>query len=332
MISKASLKKELMKAKKMYPEQSSKIESYIAQLKGRGLVGEGIFGDIMGFLKSLFGLSDAVKDFKKEEMPKQESKSQPPPPQAPAQDPVEMAKKSLEQYGIKSAKDFNKWAIKNHPDKGGDTTQFQRVSNLVDKAFKGKGFKGGAKRAPNAWAQAVKEYFATAKCKEIPKKGTKEYAKVRKIFERIKGSAGKGASGGAGASMNRVVGGDFMTFIKSKSRAELLAIRKALDAEFDALSASIGMAHDEIPEDMASKLFDIDEKRRQVDSVLAKKTGGAGASMAKDARESVPMHHPMKGKGLVDTEDADIVEVSGGALKNQIVNRLESVLADIKKL
>lgn len=58
------------------------------------------------------------------------------PPSAPS-DPLAEARAMLESVGIRSRKDFNKWAVKNHPDKGGDTGNFQRVSNYVDKVYKG---------------------------------------------------------------------------------------------------------------------------------------------------------------------------------------------------
>jgi hypothetical protein len=37
--------------------------------------------------------------------------------------------------GITSRKDFLKWALRNHPDKGGNTEAFQRVSNCVDTQY-----------------------------------------------------------------------------------------------------------------------------------------------------------------------------------------------------
>ena len=85
-----------------------------------GLEGNGFWDSISSFLSGLFGRK------------KEESK-----PAAAAADPVEEAKKALAPMGISSRKEFNKWALRNHPDKGGDTAQFQRVSSLADKAFKG---------------------------------------------------------------------------------------------------------------------------------------------------------------------------------------------------
>ena len=38
--------------------------------------------------------------------------------------------------GIKTNKDFRKWSIKNHPDKGGDQALFQEVSNCRDEIIK----------------------------------------------------------------------------------------------------------------------------------------------------------------------------------------------------
>lgn len=56
----------------------------------------------------------------------------PAPPPAPAPPTCETI---LAREGITSRKDFLRWAITNHPDKGGDTTKFQEVSNCVDKQF-----------------------------------------------------------------------------------------------------------------------------------------------------------------------------------------------------
>jgi len=39
----------------------------------------------------------------------------------------------LDFLGIKTSRDFRWWALRNHPDKGGDLETFQDVSNLVDK-------------------------------------------------------------------------------------------------------------------------------------------------------------------------------------------------------
>jgi hypothetical protein len=86
-----------------------------------GLKGNGFWDSISSFLSGLFGRKD---DSNKK------------PTAAPA-DPVEEAKRALAPMGIGSRREFNKWALKNHPDKGGDTAQFQRVSSLADKAFKG---------------------------------------------------------------------------------------------------------------------------------------------------------------------------------------------------
>jgi hypothetical protein len=41
----------------------------------------------------------------------------------------------LAREGITSRKDFLKWALKNHPDKGGNTETFQRVSACVDTQY-----------------------------------------------------------------------------------------------------------------------------------------------------------------------------------------------------
>ena len=103
----------------------------IIRASPRGLEGNGFWDSISSFLSGLFG--------RKKEEPKAAAA-------APAADPVEEAKKALAPLGISSRKEFNKWALRNHPDKGGDTAQFQRVSSLADKAFKG----GRRRRVPVA--------------------------------------------------------------------------------------------------------------------------------------------------------------------------------------
>lgn len=43
--------------------------------------------------------------------------------------------KILSDAGITSRRDFVRWALRNHPDKGGNTEVFQRISNCVDKSY-----------------------------------------------------------------------------------------------------------------------------------------------------------------------------------------------------
>ena len=57
----------------------------------------------------------------------------PPPPAPIAKGPECTA--TLREAGITSRKDFTRWALRNHPDKGGDTAMFQRVSACVDTQY-----------------------------------------------------------------------------------------------------------------------------------------------------------------------------------------------------
>lgn len=50
--------------------------------------------------------------------------------------PFENCPELLRRLGILSVRDFKKWALKNHPDKGGDETLFKEVSNCVDELLK----------------------------------------------------------------------------------------------------------------------------------------------------------------------------------------------------
>lgn len=47
--------------------------------------------------------------------------------------------KLLAEHGITDAKSWRRWALKNHPDKGGDSALFAEVSNCVDRHIKGSG-------------------------------------------------------------------------------------------------------------------------------------------------------------------------------------------------
>ena len=54
--------------------------------------------------------------------------------------PVDMklcrkCKKILNNHNIKSSKDFRKWSLKNHPDKGGDEEIFKIVSTCYSEYF-----------------------------------------------------------------------------------------------------------------------------------------------------------------------------------------------------
>lgn len=119
-----------------------------------GLSGKGFWDSITSFLSGLFGKKKTAEA-----------------PAAPA-DPVEEAKKALAALGIGSRKEFNKWALKNHPDKGGDTAQFQRVSSLADKAFKGgRRRKIGGARSKEEMERDLARMREGAKEKVLAKRG-----------------------------------------------------------------------------------------------------------------------------------------------------------------
>jgi hypothetical protein len=58
----------------------------------------------------------------------------PPPPPAPIAKGPE-CDAILREAGITSRREFTRWALRNHPDKGGDTATFQRVSACVDTQY-----------------------------------------------------------------------------------------------------------------------------------------------------------------------------------------------------
>lgn len=56
----------------------------------------------------------------------------PPPTQSPKQ---ESCKKRLKDEGIQDKGSFRKWALTNHPDKGGDVAKFQEINDCMDVVF-----------------------------------------------------------------------------------------------------------------------------------------------------------------------------------------------------
>lgn len=131
----------LQRIKDSDPKNAAKAEELMMKLQtSQRMKGSGILDTIMSFLSSLFGS-------KKKEEPKAAPKSQEYDSSAPASSAVERAKAELASMGIKSLSDFKKWSLRNHPDKGGDTAAYGRVSGLASTAFKGMGkMRGGSAR------------------------------------------------------------------------------------------------------------------------------------------------------------------------------------------
>ena len=81
-----------------------------------------------------------VGDVDEEEEEEEEAKPAAAPgprPRAPAVPaaPVKSCETLLSDTGITSRKDFLRWSVRNHPDKGGDTKTFQEISACVDKQY-----------------------------------------------------------------------------------------------------------------------------------------------------------------------------------------------------
>lgn len=57
-----------------------------------------------------------------------------PPPQ-PESLKLKHCRKRLNDEGIEDKGSFRKWALKNHPDRGGDTAKFQEISDCMDAVF-----------------------------------------------------------------------------------------------------------------------------------------------------------------------------------------------------
>ena len=55
----------------------------------------------------------------------------------------------LKDLGIKENKNFKEWALQGHPNKGGDTTLFQKVNDCMDKTFRKnkKSHEGGTRKS-----------------------------------------------------------------------------------------------------------------------------------------------------------------------------------------
>jgi hypothetical protein len=121
------------------------------------LHGEGIVEDVMDFVKNK--AVPAVKRFfghkgEKAAPAPAPSQSHKAPPSRSAPMPATMSDaEHLASMGIHSNKDFKKWAVKNHPDKGGDSAKFAHVSSMADRAFSKAG--AGRKKVPRKASEAT---------------------------------------------------------------------------------------------------------------------------------------------------------------------------------
>ena len=143
--SKKKLLSVLQRIKDSDPKNAAKAEELMMKLQtSQRMKGSGILDTIMSFIKSLFG---SKKSEAPKATPKAEPKSQEYSSAAPASSAVERAKAELSSMGINSLSDFKKWSLRNHPDKGGDTAAYGRVSGLASTAFKAMGkMRGGSAR------------------------------------------------------------------------------------------------------------------------------------------------------------------------------------------
>lgn len=96
---------------------------------------------VKGLVQNFVGDEEAEEEEPEEarEAPRREAPPAPI-PRGPECDKV------LADAGITSRRDFLRWAVRNHPDKGGNTEVFQRVSNCVDTQY-GSGRKTRRRRA-----------------------------------------------------------------------------------------------------------------------------------------------------------------------------------------
>jgi len=154
----------LQRIKDSDPKNASKAEELMMKLTtSKRMKGSGILDSIMSFINMLFGSKKPTEAPKATKAPKAEYESA-----APATSAVEQAKAALASMGIKSNADFKKWSLRNHPDKGGDVSQYQKVSGLASTAFKGMGRKKGGAAcsggARSARAAIVKRVMAERGC------------------------------------------------------------------------------------------------------------------------------------------------------------------------
>ena len=127
------------------------------------LQGEGVVEDVMDFVKNkavpavkrFFGMKGNTSAPAPAPAPQKAQSAPPPRRSAPAPAPAPSASESdqLASMGIRSNKDFKKWAVKNHPDKGGDSATFARVSSMADRVFSKAG--AGRKKVPRKASEAT---------------------------------------------------------------------------------------------------------------------------------------------------------------------------------
>ena len=88
----------------------------------KGLIGGGFLDTISGFFSNLFGTRSPTT-------------STPPPASAPPpEDKKAYAIRKLASMDINTPKDFRKWSLKFHPDKGGDASAYATISGLASTA------------------------------------------------------------------------------------------------------------------------------------------------------------------------------------------------------
>lgn len=126
--SKPKMRTLLNQIRKAHPDQAAKVDGFLDHLKGQGrMVGAGWWDSLKSFVGSFFGKKVAA-----------EAAAPPGESTHGKTGPAEQ----LSRIGINSKADFRKWAAKGgHPDKGGDTATFQKVSGLAGQL----GWSGGKK-------------------------------------------------------------------------------------------------------------------------------------------------------------------------------------------
>jgi len=126
--SKPKMRTLLNQIRKAHPDQAAKVDGFLDHLKGQGrMVGAGWWDSLKSFVGSFFGKKVAA-----------EAAAPPGESTHGKSSPAEQ----LSRIGITSKAKFWDWAKKGgHPDKGGDTATFQKVSGLAGQM----GWSGGKK-------------------------------------------------------------------------------------------------------------------------------------------------------------------------------------------
>ena len=174
--SKAAMMRDLARIKKENPGSAGEVARHLRELRG-GMTGAGVLSDVWEYIQKMLGM-------KKSSAPSAPSHSAPSAPSEPARkyesdDTRDPAERLRADYGIGSKKEFQKWSLKNHPDKGGDTNEYGRVSGLASRA----GYTGGKRVKRVVGAGDGRRQRGAIVSKVMREKGFKSLAEASKYVK-----------------------------------------------------------------------------------------------------------------------------------------------------